>query len=632
MKKHLLTLLLLIAVSTLSISSIAAEMDLGSIKSILSTGQKSEAYFSLKVSNLENSGVVSTDDSLVLNLSIEPNLGDISKLADVYIAVRQNNKWWMLNDKGEFEPWNVSIKKLKPFRKDVYLKSLQDVEVTRGSFIEKGESRLFFAYSTKDTNYLVATPKSFKIDVKEGSELNESADSFFNIFQKEIFSLNVNQAEIITEIPNSDVWTQGSLSKITDINTDGYQDLILVDKNTYEVYILINDGNNSFIEQTITGEVMPSCSEPTYAIEDFNNDGTKDAIIYCKGTRPPDMDFVAEKPIYILNIDDENYEFNDSLYSAYIDVEIDPENFSLGNLQQDQKVAAKTIQAADIDNDGDIDLWVESKGGENVATHTVENVSGEFFKIQTYEKRMDWRIYAGGDGVCSRHYGADFLNIDGDNFPDLVIGQLRDFDNGCQETSGSQSFLNDGKGNFIHIGMLPYPDYSNGYSAVLTTESGDLNKDGFEDLVLLHTRLGNGNNGPKYTSFYIQALLNNGDNTFLDVSKSYFPNFDIYSSENNNGYPQKLELIDFDNDGDLDISLHWYTEITKEHPILFLQHNNLFWPVDFDSITDADPYYGSAMKPIKNNLSNKYDFLYIKADSGNSSIRYISSEIINNFE
>jgi len=631
MKKHFLSIFLLIAISTSSLSSIAAEIDFGSIKSVLSTGQKSNAYFSLKVSNLEKSDIVSTDDSVVLNLSIKPNIEDIAKLADLYIAVRQNNKWWMLNDKGEFESWNVSIKKLKPFRKDVYLKSLQNVEVTRGSFTEKGESRLFFAYATKGSSKLVATPKAFKIDIEQGSELQESANLFFNVYEKEIFSLNVYQNEIITEVPNSDVWTQASYSKITDINTDGYKDLILVDSKTYEVYILTNDGNNSFLEQTITGEVMPSCSEPTYAIEDFNNDGTKDAIIYCRGTRPPDMDFVAEKPIYILNIDNETYEFNDSLYTAYIDVEIDQGNFSQGNLQQDQIVSAKTIIAADIDNDGDIDLWTESKGGENVSSHIVENLNGEAFKIQTYEKRMDWRIYSGGDGVCSRHLGADFLNIDGDNFPDLVIGQLRDFDNGCQESSGSQYFLNDGNGNFDHIGMLPYPDYSNGYSAVLTIESADLNKDGFEDLVLLHTRLGNGNNGPKYTSFYIQVLLNSGDSTFLDVSKSYFPNFDIYSSENNSSYPQKLELIDFDNDGDLDISLHWYSEITKEHPFLFLQHNDLFWPVDFNSITEDDPYYGNGMKPIKNNRNQQYDFLYIKPESGNSSIRYLSSEIINNF-
>jgi len=631
MKKHLLSIFLLIAISTLSLSSIAAEIDLGSIKSVFSTGQKSNAYFSLKVSNLEKSDIFSTDDSVVLNLSIEPNVEDIAKLADLYIAVRQNNKWWMLNDKGEFESWNVSIKKLKSFRKDVYLKSLQNVEVTRGSFTAKGESRLFFAYSTKDSNNLVATPKPFRIDISNDLQLQESADSFFYVYQNEIFSLNVKQEEIITKIPNSDVWAQGSLSKITDINTDGHQDLILVDRNTYEVYFLINDGNNSFIEQTITGEVIPSCSEPTYAIEDFNNDGTKDAIIYCRGTKPPDMDFVAEKPIYILNIDDEDYEFNDSLYTAYIDVEIDQGNFSQGNLQQDQIVSAKTIIAADIDNDGDIDLWAESKGGENVSSHFVENQSGKGFKIYTYEKRMDSRVYAGYTGVCSRYLSADFLNIDGDNLPDLVIGQLRDFDNGCQEISGSQFFLNDGNGNFDHIGMLPYPDYSNGYSAVLTIESADLNKDGFEDLVLLHTRLGNGNNGPKYTSFYIQVLLNSGDNTFLDVSKSYFPNFDIYSSENNNSYPQKLELIDFDNDGDLDISLHWYSEITKEHPFLFLQHNDLFWPVDFNSITDDDPYYGNGMKPIKNNRNQQYDFLYIEPESGNSSIRYLSSEIINNF-
>jgi hypothetical protein len=134
MKKHFLSIFLLIAISTSSLSSIAAEIDLGSIKSVLSTGQKSNAYFSLKVSNLEKSDIVSTDDSVVLNLSIKPNIEDIAKLADLYIAVRQNNKWWMLNDKGEFESWNVSIKKLKPFRKDVYLKNLQNVEVTRGNF------------------------------------------------------------------------------------------------------------------------------------------------------------------------------------------------------------------------------------------------------------------------------------------------------------------------------------------------------------------------------------------------------------------------------------------------------------------------------------------------------------------
>lgn len=74
----------------------------------------------------------------------------------------------------------------------------------------------------------------------------------------------------------------------------------------------------------------------------------------------------------------------------------------------------------------------------------------------------------------------------------------------------------------------------------------DLNDDGFQDLLLFRT-----GDTPFYSGLFIQALVNNGDRTFLDMTELYFP-----ALSNDWKWVDKAYLTDLNGDGLLDIVGH----------------------------------------------------------------------------
>lgn len=120
----------------------------------------------------------------------------------------------------------------------------------------------------------------------------------------------------------------------------------------------------------------------------------------------------------------------------------------------------------------------------------------------------------------------------------------------------------------------------------------DLNDDGYQDLILFRT-----SENPFYSGLYIQALINNGDKTFLDASSTYFPKIG-----NNWKWIDKAYVVDLNRDGLLDIVGHVDGGISNLPPLIrkstgefevtnnqtLVNNSGGMIPIDTDSDGDID--------------------------------------------
>ena len=86
----------------------------------------------------------------------------------------------------------------------------------------------------------------------------------------------------------------------------------------------------------------------------------------------------------------------------------------------------KSATPGDIDGDGDIDLWVESTGGANVASHFMVNNGDGTFTVDT--ARAPEELLHNPPPEYWRPVGAALLDLDNDGDLDLGLGQIRDLD------------------------------------------------------------------------------------------------------------------------------------------------------------------------------------------------------------
>jgi FG-GAP-like repeat len=166
---------------------------------------------------------------------------------------------------------------------------------------------------------------------------------------------------------------------------------------------------------------------------------------------------------------------------------------------------------ADIDGDGDIDIWVNDLGCPARSYLLQNDGSGRFTIVAD---TTDGRVpgFVGRNGrLPSSFIGAgwtQFLDADGDGDPDLY----HTTPNPC--TAGL--LINDGSGRFTEAppGAVPAP--------LLCFVQGsfvlDINQDGLDDLVLADASLSASGSSRRH-----QILISNGDGTFRDETNSRLP-------------------------------------------------------------------------------------------------------------
>ena len=216
--------------------------------------------------------------------------------------------------------------------------------------------------------------------------------------------------------------------------------------------------------------------------------------------------------------------------------------------------------AADIDGDGDIDLyngniWGDAEIDPQIDPQILLNDGSGKFSVG--KKRLPPLVSLNQNGYTT----CAFSDIDDDGDPDLILGSDAGDDiNNEHSTPNSEVLVNDGKGVF---GLLPDSMTAKDHDTsdiAHDIEPVDLNGDAYPDLFMVYEKQ------PAQGS-YIQALVNNRDGMFRNETTSRLDPVD------RKVWIPYLELRDLDRDGDMDL-LAKHTDYKDPDPRSFWQR----WP------------------------------------------------------
>jgi len=311
-----------------------------------------------------------------------------------------------------------------------------------------------------------------------------------------------------------------------DFNGDGLEDLIFsgprwpftLDSPAQRFVILANDGAGRFVDAT--SEIIVGSPAAVHAREgvvaDFNGDGWPD--FFSANTGPDVAPFPGEPNTLLLSTRDGR------LIDASDRLLPDRNDFSHG------------VAVGDIDNDGDIDIFVN-----NICC----GVGGSYFLINDGEGNFTFRddnianlcLVIESSELCltedALFLSAALADLNGDGWVDLIGGEFG---------TRSQLYLNDGSGVFNKQTPISLPEGLFGPETLtLDVLPLDLNGDGRLDLVMVQTEL-------DYTGVAYQALINVGNGQFVDESVARFG-----VKTDTGPSPFFLKPIDFNRDGHVDI-------------------------------------------------------------------------------
>ena len=328
--------------------------------------------------------------------------------------------------------------------------------------------------------------------------------------------------------PTSDLWGVHA----ADFNDDGFPDIVLTrgifqSGETTGIEFLINDGEGSFTVETeniLSGDNAVIMEPREVLLADFNGDGRMDIFIADQGM---DTDpFPGHQNTLVL--------------SAAGGTMID----ATENLPQ-QSDQTHSATSADIDNDGDLDLFIGNLGGGGVPPQFWLNDGNGKFTIAE-----DLVPHGYFNDPPNWYTTSLFADINNDSFPDLILGQ-------GNPKRDSHVLINDGSGHFTEVDTPLPPSPSAPIQNPLDIAAADINNDGYLDLFVSDTKntyVGGG---------HIQVLINNKDNTFHDETSTRMPDLSKFAS-----WIPTIKLIDLNMDGYLDLGISQF----EGGPIFFLNN------------------------------------------------------------
>lgn len=409
---------------------------------------------------------------------------------------------------------------------------------------------------------------------------------------------------------------------VYDFNGDGLDDLLIggsngVDLNKTPIYLLISQGDGSFIEQTsvyINGELI--AANPASINADYNNDGILDFAIFDKGhiergQDPEYSGFYGEDAQLLLSNSTGTWDIGSVLADTHKEA----------NDYDKSELHIKSGSSADINNDGFTDIFVESGGGsQQLGSHIYNNQGDKTFNIGKLEEQI-WVYPFKGPNFLWRQQANNFADVNNDGFVDLLVGQLRRKDNGQEELT-SYVLLNDGNGNFLEEGAisLPHPDWHEGYTYAKSILTLDLNQDGWMDLIYCQERGQDdmSSSDDAFSGNYMQVYINSNGSGFIDRTFDYMNLTDdilattseVYGINNNSGV---AKLVDMNEDGFNDIFITQGPPVDKNNPLIFFNNgSNYFNPAPaevYNSITGGQHWFGEASYPIDLNGDGLLDII-----------------------
>jgi hypothetical protein len=278
-------------------------------------------------------------------------------------------------------------------------------------------------------------------------------------------------------------------ARAVDVDADGDLDLIVACEAQPNV-LLLNDGQGRFSDAS--GRIpQVALDSEDIAVGDFDRDGDPDVVI------------VTEDPVGGVRYNE--YYLNDG-----------KGNFSDVHTRLPPTIESNAVAAADIDNDGDLDLVVGDRGRERA----LMNDGRGFFSDESAT-----RLPAAPDDATQ---DVTLGDVDRDGDLDLVV---------ANEQGTNQLLLNDGRGFFTPApaGSLPLRQTR---EATRNADLGDVDGDGDLDLLFANVSFGGGDPQGR-------LLLNNGRGVFSDVTSARLAGMVVGAID--------ADLVDVDGDADIDI-------------------------------------------------------------------------------
>ena len=393
---------------------------------------------------------------------------------------------------------------------------------------------------------------------------------------------------------------------VADFNADGFDDVVYAiprehsglaedrhDRRKLYPYLSTGDGSFRHAPDLLGGEVW--VSDPIVVAADLNGDSLPDLAVFDAGVYVWSESTGVGNPPQLFLSDGAVLRASTSLADA---VANHPNSRRYSNSAD---LHIKSAIAGDVDSDGDLDIWVESTGGENIESHFMVNDGvGGFIA----EDRMDPDLRTNrSEGELWRYDGAALVDLSGDGAPELVLGQIRDLDP-THINQSSVVLLNDGAGHFIERYKLPLPTFHQGHTSVPALTHHDLNGDGLQDLILLHQRNDGGPPGEPFTGRYMQVLLNRTGLEFEDVTDEWMGSQAATTHEEYAaGSPT---MHDVDQDGCADLVISRSAPQADISPVVYRNSGTSFVPLLLDGLDD--PYRGG-MVPADLNGDGAIDFV-----------------------
>jgi hypothetical protein len=417
-----------------------------------------------------------------------------------------------------------------------------------------------------------------------------------------------------------------NINGILDVNNDGNDDLFVTEygKEKGLHYFLLSNGDGTFYEPEnfIEGD-NTRIHIRNISIGDFNNDKKLDIFGFTSGRTEAENrrgERGGEENIIFLS--------RGNKYVAKAPPNIKIKEYGHGG------------DSADIDQDGDIDVYVPQENREDKNYFLINDGNGNF-KLDASHKRIGSSLEL--QGLVQ----AQFEDLNNDKYPDLVLLTL----------DGNKAItivFNDKKGNFqsknaIVIGNH-YAELIEGYrNGRLTSVVNfyDYDNDGFKDLFVgQHTVMLDTNRIGYWDNNYILVLKNLKGKKFIDVTNKVIPEQRVNLNRNyNTGYSQYIEFEDLNNDGLKDIivatdnpkrrliksqpSSHgWLYSHHEAYPYIFMQKpNRTFVPITKDNFDNLAKYETEYLRPGDFNGDGEIDLVGQEPDYLNN--KYIIKTFLN---
>ncbi|MFN7086361.1 MAG: FG-GAP repeat domain-containing protein, partial [Burkholderiales bacterium] len=283
-----------------------------------------------------------------------------------------------------------------------------------------------------------------------------------------------------------------------DLNGDGKDDLFVTgsshppqDDTAQPGRIAFGDGNGGFTlasQAVFPWQTLNTVTPREIAFADFNGDGRTDVYVASHGWDASPWPGEQNR-LYLSGPDGTWRDATTSL----------PQQLDFSH----------SVTAGDIDNDGDIDLYVGNVYGQTrFAPYVLINGGSGNFTVDAD------RLPAGrGELLDLPNFKATsslLSDLNGDGYPDLILGNEGDIPG--KDKHSLILWNQTGRFSAAASTLLPFNgSFGGDNTTTVDVQAVDLNGDGRKDLLLLGTQI-----NPYYDGWMIQILIDHGNQNYVD--------------------------------------------------------------------------------------------------------------------